>query len=249
MADTNARILCSVLLLLSLQELLESAVFIVCKCLPNNIDLYMQLYHCNDTINTLSSTNCKDQSSAIQFFCQLANDYFSYYRHQSNPGSIDCRDTISKYSHLLCIASESEHFFARQYEVNVSADFLLRVLQCLSTSTENTFFLIENSEFQKAITNLLYGAGRKEIEYALDLLLTLLTESEWIVSRSLVKGERKKEEELLKDRKEERRKRKDLLLSCFPKLLKSLDVNQHGDVQCLKKLCSALLWCVQDHPG
>ena len=207
----------------------------------------MQLHPDTDISGSLNPY-FKYPDSTVQLVCQLTYYHFSYYLHQSNPGSIDSPDTISNYTQLLSMASKSKHYVAKMDKLFIDATDLLKVLQCLSSCPKNRQFLIENSEFHKAITNLLLRDGKKEIECALDLLLTYLTEGQPIALTSTVKKRGRKEQLPLEDNREQARTQ---LLSYFPKLidqLKSILASQLG-VNCFKQLCSALLWCLQTNPG
>ena len=207
----------------------------------------MQL-HPDTDINGALSSYFEYPDSIVRLVCQLTYHQFSYYLHQSNPGSIDCHDAILNYTRLLNIASASKDFVARQGNLFLDATNLMKVLQCLCTSAKNRKTIVESSEFHKAITNLLLGVGKNEIESALDLLLTCLTEGQPIAMAGFAKR-KGKEEPLPKE--ESREQARNQLLSHFPEIVHQLEIvaSRHGDVECLKKLCSAVLWCVQADQG
>ena len=223
------------------RQLIQTAALLVGNCLTDNIDFYMRL-HPDTDVNGAFTSYFKYPDAIVRLVCELTYHQFSYYLYQSTPNSIDHPDAISNYTRLLHTASESKGFVARVDNLFLEATDLLKVLQCLCTISKNRQYLIANVNFHKAITNLMLGEGEKEIECALDLLLTYLTEGE------MEKEKRKKEQVLKEDGREQAR---DQLLSHFPEIVHQLKnvASRHGDIKCLRELCSALLWRVQGHPG
>lgn len=231
------------------RQLIQSAALIVSNCLSDNIDLYMRL-HPDTDINGALTSYFEYPDSIVRLVCQLTYHQFSYYLHQTNPGSTDCPDSVSNYTHLLCTASKSKGFVATLDKLFLDATDLMKTLQCLCTSGNNRQSLVECPEFREAITNLLLRGGEKEIECALDLLLTFLTEGQSVIAKTDSAKRKGKKEQLSEgDAREQARKQ---LLSHFPDIVHQLEsvlASRQGDVKCLKNLCSAVLWCVQDDPG
>lgn len=203
--------------------------------------------HPGTDINGAFTSYVDYPDSIVRLVCQLTYHQFSYYLHQSNPGSTYCPATISGYTQLLHTASESKQFVARLDKLFIDATDLMKVLQCLCISAKNRQSLVESSEFHKAISNLLLGEGEREIKCALNLLLTYLTEGQPIAAEmGLAKRKGKKEQSPKEDRREQTRSQ---LLSHFPEILFQLEsvlASRHGD---LKKLCSSVLWCIRADPG
>ncbi len=205
----------------------------------------MQLYPDTDIDGAFTSYfNYPD--SIVRLVCQLTYHHFSYYLHQSIYGSIDSLESILSYTRLLHIASESKQFVARVDKLFIDATDLMKVLQCLCTSAKNRKFLIESSDFHIAITSLLLREGEKEIEYALNLLLTYLTDGQPIAKKTLTQKKGKKEQLVpAEDSREETKKE---LFSRFPELVRQLQ-NVLANTKCYKKLCSAVLWYIQADVG
>ncbi len=216
------------------------------NCLSDNTDLYMRL-HPDTDINGAFTSYFKHPDSIVRIVCQLTYYQFSYYLQQSNPGSTDSPDIMSNYIRLLHIASENKQFVARQDKLFLDATDLMKVLKCLCTSTQNRSSLVESSEFHNAITNFLLRKGEKEIECALDLLLTYLTEGQSIAKKGLAKRKGMKEQLTNEDSREETRLQ---LLSHSTEIIHQLEsflASGHQDR--LIKLCSAVLWRVKSLPG
>ena len=189
--------------------------------------------------------------SLVQLICKLTYHQFSYYLHNSNPHSIDCTDIIeSFYIRVLLTASESKEFTVMEKNLILVANELLKVLRCLCVSKDNQQALITSPGFHLVISNLLKRGGTKEIECALNLLLTLLTEGQENAKPAMTKGKQKKGKMHTSDR-DGRESVKETLLSQNPsiaQLVKHALGNAQED-ETLKDLCSAVLWCLQSTPG
>lgn len=232
------------------QQLIETAALVVSNCLTGNVDLYMRLHH-NTSITEAFTSYFNHPNSIVQLVCKLTYYQFSFYLHHANPGSIDCPDTISNYSQLLRISSESKQFAARVEKLFLETTDLLRALRCLCTSPSNRQAMITNHEFQKAITNLLLREGENEIECALNLLLTYLTEGQPNERKDLAKGKRNLQTSELPPQDSRETTRKEVL-SHFPEIAHQLEgvlASPHGNVENLKNLCSAVLLHIRAHPG
>lgn len=232
------------------RQLIQSAALVVGNCLSDNVDLYMQLHPETDITGAFTSY-FNYPNSIVRLVCKLTYHQFSYYLH---PGSIDCPDTISYYAQLLLISSESKLFIVREEKLFLDATDLLKVLQCLCTSTNNRRAIVTNHEFHKAITNLLLREGKKEIECALNLLLTYLTEGQPIVKTDLEQEKRKKGEVQISGlpKEDSREHAREELLCYFPEIVHQLEsvlASPCGAAENLKKLCSAMLWRIKANPG
>ena len=189
--------------------------------------------------------------SIVRLVCQLTYYQFSYYLDQSNPGSINCPDVISDLTRFLCFASESKQFVARVDSLFLDATDILKALQCLCTSTSNRRAIFGNAKFNKAVTNLLIREGEKQIECALNLLLTYLTEGQLDTKTGSTRGKEKKGQKQQPKEEYNREQARRELLSQFPELvhqLESMLANQHKN-ESVRRLCSAVLWNVQADSG
>lgn len=223
--------------------MIQAAAIVVGNCLTDNIDYYLRLYP-ETSISKALSPYLKYPDLIVQLVSQLTYYQFSYYLHQSNPGSIDSPSTITRYAQLLCASSESKQFVVRVDKLFMETADLLKVLQSLCTSSINRKALVENHEFHKALTNIMLRDGEKEVEYALDLVLMCLTEGQPI---ALVKGKSKRET-MEGSRKEARQE----LLSHFPDIVQQLQrvlSSRCGSIEGIKTLCTALLWYLQADTG
>ena len=200
--------------------------------------------HPKTSISKALSSYLNYPDSIVQLVCRMTYHQFSYYLHQSNPGSIDSPGTISKYAQLLRASSESKQFVVRVGKLFMEASDLLKVLQSLCASSINRRALVANHEFHKALTNLLLRDGEKEVEYTLDLMLTCLTEGQPI---ALVKGKAKRE-----DTEGGREEARQELLSHLPEIVQQLQgvlASQLASVEGIRTLCTALLWHIQADTG
>ena len=183
--------------------------------------------------------------SIVRLLCQLNYYQFSYYLEQFNPGLIDCPDVISELTGLLNSASKNKYFDVEmKNNFYLNATDILKVLQYLCISTSNRHAIFGNAEFCEAVTNLLIREGEEEIECALNLLLTYLTEGQ--LGTMEKKGGKQQPKE---DDSRELARRE--LLSQFPELVHQLEsvlANQHKN-ESVRRLCSAVLWNVQADSG
>jgi hypothetical protein len=189
--------------------------------------------------------------SVVRLVCKLTYYQFSYYLHRSNPGSVDCPDTISSYAQLLGTSSDNKQFVVRVEKLFMEATDLLKVLQCLCTSLNNRKSLVSNHEFRMAVSNFLLQGGEKETESTLDLLLTCLTEGQSMAIPGPVKGKARTSASGPSKGGNRQEARQELLTN-FPEIVQQLQSvleSERGGIESIKTLCSALLWYIQAETG
>ena len=156
---------------------------------------------------------------------------------------MDCPEAVSNYTHLLCRALSNDDFVARLDKLFLDAVDLMKTLQSLCCSQQNIQCMVESSDFQTAVSEFLLRGGEKETKCVLTLLLTCLVGGQPI---SMAKGKGKGGKRPMEDR---RKQTKVEFLSHFSEIVSQLKYVLDGRHESVKKLCSSVLWLLQEDPG